>query len=277
MAFGCVCVAYHLLLLKAYRGSTGKRGNWRPWARAFVAGALADGCWWGIGLVSLVGPDRPAEQYVILLAAFIVANGAVPAFGSYLPAFYAVFFPITLTSAVWFFSLGGAIHTATGIGACILIVVMNGLARIANANFNETLRLRFEKDALVDQLRSEKERAEEASLSKSRFLAAASHDLRQPVHALGMYVGALTRCEMSGEARRLVGNIEGSNPRWTACSALCSTFPNSTPALSRRMSGLSRSIPCFSAFARNFPTTQRRRTSPYGPVPAGSACARIPS
>ena len=59
-------------------------------------------------------------------------------------------------------------------------------------------------------LRRQKELAEEANLSKSRFLAAASHDLRQPIHALGMFVGALARHPMTDEMRRLVEQIEGS-------------------------------------------------------------------
>jgi signal transduction histidine kinase len=50
----------------------------------------------------------------------------------------------------------------------------------------------------------------EASLSKSRFLAAASHDLRQPVHALGMFVGALRAREMDAEARKIVDHIADS-------------------------------------------------------------------
>jgi signal transduction histidine kinase len=50
----------------------------------------------------------------------------------------------------------------------------------------------------------------EASLAKSRFLAAASHDLRQPVHALGMFVGALRAREMDAEARKIVDHIADS-------------------------------------------------------------------
>ena len=73
--------------------------------------------------------------------------------------------------------------------------------------------MRFEKDALAEDLRDlrrQKELAEEANLSKSRFLAAASHDLRQPIHALGMFVGALARHPMTDEMRRLIEQIEGS-------------------------------------------------------------------
>lgn len=41
------------------------------------------------------------------------------------------------------------------------------------------------------ELTSAKEEAEASSKSKTRFLAAASHDLRQPLHALELYIGAL--------------------------------------------------------------------------------------
>ena len=45
---------------------------------------------------------------------------------------------------------------------------------------------------LVAQLIEEKQRVEALSLSRSQFFAAASHDLRQPIHALSLYLGALT-------------------------------------------------------------------------------------
>lgn len=60
------------------------------------------------------------------------------------------------------------------------------------------------------ELRGKKEEAETATLAKSRFLAAASHDLRQPMHALGMFVSRLAQLPHGEEARRLVGYLEAS-------------------------------------------------------------------
>ena len=57
-------------------------------------------------------------------------------------------------------------------------------------------------------LREKKEEAETATLAKSRFLAAASHDLRQPTHALGMFVARLGQLPHSEETRRLIENLE---------------------------------------------------------------------
>lgn len=49
-----------------------------------------------------------------------------------------------------------------------------------------------------------------ANEAKSRFLAAASHDLRQPMHALGLFVGQLRAAATDADRRALVGNIEDS-------------------------------------------------------------------
>lgn len=49
-----------------------------------------------------------------------------------------------------------------------------------------------------------------ANLAKSRFLAAASHDLRQPLHALGLFVAQLRGRTSADERKRLVGRIDAS-------------------------------------------------------------------
>ena len=63
---------------------------------------------------------------------------------------------------------------------------------------------------VTDALRLKKEEAESATLAKSRFLSAASHDLRQPVHALGLFVARLGQLPMDPQVRTVVANIEDS-------------------------------------------------------------------
>lgn len=59
-------------------------------------------------------------------------------------------------------------------------------------------------------LRLKKEEAELATQAKSRFLAAASHDLRQPTHALGMFVARLAQLPHDEATRKLIHNLEQS-------------------------------------------------------------------
>jgi signal transduction histidine kinase/CheY-like chemotaxis protein len=62
----------------------------------------------------------------------------------------------------------------------------------------------------TEALREKKEEAESATLSKSRFLAAASHDLRQPTHALGMFVARLAQLPHDAQTTSLIGHLESS-------------------------------------------------------------------
>ena len=59
-------------------------------------------------------------------------------------------------------------------------------------------------------LQEARQEAERANLAKSRFLATASHDLRQPVHALTLFVAALRPRVSDQEARRLLDHIDSS-------------------------------------------------------------------
>ena len=58
-------------------------------------------------------------------------------------------------------------------------------------------------DERTADLRVEKERAERANDAKSRFFATASHDLRQPLHAMNFFVDAL-----SMEQSKLIGSLD---------------------------------------------------------------------
>ena len=80
---------------------------------------------------------------------------------------------------------------------------------------NETLERRVrERTRELERLNAElgraKGAAEEANISKTRFLAAASHDILQPLNAARLYVTSLVERQGGGEEARLVGNVDAS-------------------------------------------------------------------
>lgn len=62
--------------------------------------------------------------------------------------------------------------------------------------------------AEISRLKAERDAALAASAAQTRFIAAASHDLRQPLQALGLFLTALAEKSMSGEARSILGRID---------------------------------------------------------------------
>lgn len=81
----------------------------------------------------------------------------------------------------------------------------------ANATLEKRVRERTEElTRLNTELARAKSTAEEANISKTRFLAAASHDILQPLNAARLYVTSLVERQSGGEDARLVGNIDDS-------------------------------------------------------------------
>jgi len=81
----------------------------------------------------------------------------------------------------------------------------------ANATLEKRVRDRTEElTRLNSELAKAKSTAEDANISKTRFLAAASHDILQPLNAARLYVTSLVERQSGGEDARLVENIDES-------------------------------------------------------------------
>ena len=81
----------------------------------------------------------------------------------------------------------------------------------ANATLEKRVRDRTEElTRLNSELALAKSTAEDANISKTRFLAAASHDILQPLNAARLYVTSLVERQNGGEDARLVENIDDS-------------------------------------------------------------------
>jgi Na+/proline symporter/CheY-like chemotaxis protein len=103
---------------------------------------------------------------------------------------------------------GGIVTTATDITASV--AAAEALER-ANATLEMRVRERTtELTRLNAELGRAKADAEEANVSKTRFLAAASHDILQPLNAARLYVTSLLERQDGGESARLIGNVDAS-------------------------------------------------------------------
>jgi signal transduction histidine kinase/CheY-like chemotaxis protein len=184
--------------------------DWRRWANYFSLGTLAGGVTLGVGSVFLMPASRLDMQLLVLLLVCACSSGAVIAFGVYLRSFYIFLLPSGILPVAWLLARGDTQHEVLGATVALWFLALAELARRFSTAFQESAQLRFENEDLVEDLRREKAAAEEANAAKSRFLAAASHDLRQPVHALTLFVAALRPRTTDAEACELLDHMDGS-------------------------------------------------------------------
>ena len=156
-------------------------------------------------------------QMVITLISCFYGIGTLVNASSHFSSF-AVVSTINLGQGVLFWlgvGNGGTPHFDVAFPFLAVSVLIIAFGYKNGTQFRESLRMRTENLALLQRLEMDKKTVERAldeartaSESKSRFLAAASHDLRQPLHALTMFLGTLSFHVTTDDAKRLLRRIK---------------------------------------------------------------------
>jgi Na+/proline symporter/signal transduction histidine kinase len=103
---------------------------------------------------------------------------------------------------------GGIVVTYMDITA--QVSASEGLARAKEELERRVAERTAELTAVNRELEIAKSKADEANLGKTRFLAAASHDILQPLNAARLYTTSLTEQNRDGDLQRLAQNIDAS-------------------------------------------------------------------
>lgn len=178
----------------------------------FLSGAV-------LGSIAFVFYTPGAEVYQALIAitVFAAATAAVPMIGSHMPSFYAFVLPAVTPLIVRNAMEGDVPHVTISILMTMMLLAYLSFGRDYNRMLVESLRNRFENEILADRLAAQnvdleaaRDEAEQANRAKTQFFAAASHDLRQPLHAMGLFASALAEKIQYPEVASIVKSINQS-------------------------------------------------------------------
>lgn len=180
-----------IVLARAYFRQAPARTLGGAWLWSNTLLSWASSLLWGwLGWVGFVHGDPQLFAFTCIVLTGLVC-GAVPSLSAFPPAYVGSLSAMLLPVLVLCLSVADEQHTTYSFFIVCLAGVNLYYSRVTYRSLCETIRLRQENSELVQDLREQRDRARAADQAKSRFLAAASHDLRQPIHALGLFVGAL--------------------------------------------------------------------------------------
>ncbi|MBR0706257.1 hybrid sensor histidine kinase/response regulator [Bradyrhizobium liaoningense] len=183
------------------------------WAWLAAAFSCVSGLLWGmLGWVGFV-PEQPVAFLFTIVALTGLVCGTVPSLSAFPPALVGSIIATVLPVMVRAFINGGDTSGAYLALLTGLVTINLYYCRTTHRMLRETIRLRLENVELVGHLQEERDRAQAADRAKTRFLAAASHDLRQPIHALSLLIATLAAlgqrgAVQSGDARGLAGKAK---------------------------------------------------------------------
>jgi signal transduction histidine kinase len=169
---------------------------------------------WGAGWVFFIGEaDLSHAQAAVIFTIILggVFTGGVLATIFHLPSLLSFTLCSLLPPLISTFIHQSIFHLWFGVSIVVYMLACAAFALNLHSFLMETLEQREEKAWLAKQLEIEKKRVEQASHEKTRFLAAVSHDLRQPLQALQFFQHSLTELiHTEGQERQILTNMGAS-------------------------------------------------------------------
>ncbi|MDX8387783.1 MAG: ATP-binding protein [Ghiorsea sp.] len=162
---------------------------------------FASGCLWG--WLILICLDATSSVNVAILTGLTAGMlaGAFP--GASMLRFAYILFatPLCLIYSFVMFPATGADLSIMALLGLIMLGLMLMISRQLNHDFKQSITLRFENIELVEKLKK-------TNADKTRFLASASHDLRQPHQALGLFLESLDHLESDATKKGIIGKTK---------------------------------------------------------------------
>ena len=185
--------------------------------RVWQAGVLASGALWGVAawLFSPYGTGLHLLALVLITYTFCVACVPIlaPQYRLFIVFVLMIFVPSIARMAMQDTAVSWQVAAVMAVAMAMTML----LGRTYRDSFDKVTALKLRTEALAVQLRAEKavaeaarHEAEIANRAKTQFFTAASHDLRQPLHAMGLFAEALRARTHEPEVAQLVNSINES-------------------------------------------------------------------
>ena len=168
--------------------------------------AIAGACW-GVLAYAVLGKTTAVGTIMVISVLAGILGGSMSLLAAVLPVFVAFSVPMVSLTVAKLWQLEDPAYSAFGVISLLYLGVLIIHTSNSSKATRAAIELRFENLELIGATEAARHDAEQASLAKSRFLAAASHDLRQPIHAQGLFLDVLSRTPLNPQQRELVRNI----------------------------------------------------------------------
>ena len=175
----------------------------KKWNWFFTAGAVLSAIILGSSAPLFMDFSAPNSAIFLTLVMSGTVAGGMAALSLFLPAFYLFSLVCLAPLAYQFYDQGGELYIFS-VFITLFLIMYFSYARNMHATLTTSIRQRFENIDLLEKLSEQTLISEQANLDKSRFLAATSHDLRQPLHSLGLFLHVLKEKLSTVEQKRLM-------------------------------------------------------------------------
>jgi len=211
MAVVILISIFRFIMLKRYDKHEQSDKDIIWWGWFFVLTAFISGCTWGATSFLFLQTDNLVIMLFLLMTLTGVTVGSSASLSNFVWSYYAFAIPTIFPFAYVLAAEGETDFIILSIMLTVFLLLQIIIAKKNQKTLDDSIILRNENTELIQQLKIKKEKAELANSAKTRFLAAASHDLRQPLHAISLFLDILDERNKDPEQAMIVDKIKKSS------------------------------------------------------------------
>ncbi|MEO8153265.1 MAG: hybrid sensor histidine kinase/response regulator [Rhizobacter sp.] len=175
---------------RAGRAALAQAPRWLHW---YLGVVLLSAASWGLAPCFLLNDLRFVPTIPLVLLMLVLAVAGAHLVSAHRWAIYLWLVPLLGPLVAYMLYLGSPMTLTVAPVAAAFLFACIFFASARHRLLTKELQTKLDNDALVRALRQQVFLVERANREKSRFLASASHDLRQPMHALGLFTATLEK------------------------------------------------------------------------------------
>lgn len=170
--------------------------------------AFFSGCIWGTSGILFFDPAQISNIAFVILTLVCMLAGSLASLSARPIAYAAFSLPTMLPLSLIMLFQDEHFYNWMGFGAIVYLAATFAFCLNLYKVIIQSLKLQYENLDLIKDLQEQKAVADKANRDKSRFLASASHDLRQPLHAVNLFTELLSQKLTSASQQQDIRNIQ---------------------------------------------------------------------
>lgn len=199
-----------LWLAKSFKKITPSDTETIKWAWYFTANTAFTAILWSFFLYWVFDPNSPQYAFLIMFICAGFMIGSAPVLSSFLPNYFIYATTLSTPLIILWLASGNQPYQVVGVLMLVELMLILTFSYWLNRTWKSSIKLKFENLDLVKSLEVQRNAADKANVAKSKFLAAASHDLRQPLHALSLFTAVLDESIKNPKTRRIIKQVNMS-------------------------------------------------------------------
>ena len=205
-ALMALVVVVRFFLIKSIRPSNSVHHNLRLLNTAVGIVTFA----WGTGWFIFVPTSEPVEYLLYQIISLTILFVGMVGYCVNWKTFFSFVLPLKVPELLYIVFHHQVIIWPIALGSVVAFYLALKMGFLFSQSWEKSFSLRLKNDALFDQLVAEKNASIEANLAKSEFIATASHDLRQPMQSINIFIDMIDPSTLKEYERSIFARMRHS-------------------------------------------------------------------